>query len=287
MTTTIASHTFELTAAEFRDLGDVVHRYSGVTLHTGKMDLVRAHIARQLDAGAFQSVAEYIGRMRRDVTVNEMTLLIDAITTNLTGFFREEDHFRYLRDTFLPALVARKRRTGNRRIRAWSAGCSSGEEPYTMAMVLNDVLDRGGTWDAKILATDISTRVLQIAKTGSYRQDRLRDVPETLANRYFVRDVEASSAGQTAFAVKPVVRELVSFRRLNLMDDPWPFSGTLDAIFCRNVMIYFDSATQQRLVERYWDKLDSGGLFFTGHAESLAGISHGFRSVGPTVYEKP
>lgn len=156
-----------------------------------------------------------------------------------------------------------------------------------MAMVLDHALDGAGAFDAKILATDISTRMLRQAKTGIYPRSRLGDVPSAMLHKYFATAAEVSHGEGHAYAVGPALRGMISFRRLNLMEEPWPFNGSFDFIFCRNVMIYFDHPTQERLIARYWDRLESGGLLFTGHAESLTGISHRFRYVEPTIYEKP
>jgi chemotaxis protein methyltransferase CheR len=284
--TMLANHDFDLTETDFRQISDVVYRYCGINLHDGKMDLVRARMAKQLRVGGFRSTAEYLQRVRADDSGAELVSLIDAISTNLTSLFREPAHFRHLREKFLPGLLERKRRNGPFRIRAWSAGCSSGEEAYSLAMVLDDTLGDVAVCDTKILATDISTRMLQKARSGVYPQEQLRTVPHAMLNRYFVRQSEGTRARQHDYAVEPALRRLISFRRLNLMDQPWPFSGNFDFIFCRNVMIYFDQPTQERLVQRYWEKLESGGLLFTGHAESLAGVSHRFHHVEPTIYEK-
>jgi chemotaxis protein methyltransferase CheR len=284
--TMLVNQDFDLTEADFRQISDVVYRYCGINLHDGKKDLVRARVAKQLRIGGFCSAAEYLERVQTDRSGGELVSLIDAISTNLTHFFREPAHFQHLRESFLPRLLERKRRQGRFRIRAWSAGCSSGEEAYSLAIVLDNALQKEGAWDVKILATDISTSVLRKARSGVYPQSQIRDVPEAMANKYFSRQSGAPRGQQHNYAIAPTLSRLISFRRLNLMDQPWPFSGNFDFIFCRNVMIYFDHPTQERLVQRYWEALDSGGLLFTGHAESLVGVSHRFHPVESTIYEK-
>jgi chemotaxis protein methyltransferase CheR len=279
--TLIAADKFDLSEAEFRQISEVVYSHCGINLHDGKKALVRARIAKELRARGFRSASQYLGQIQADRSGAELASLIDALSTNLTSFFREPVHFQFLRERFLPELMERRRRGRQGRIRVWSAGCSSGQEPYSLAMTLADVLRAQlGDWDAKILATDISTIKLQEARAGIYEADDLNNVPAAMLREHF-------EPLQGRFGVKPGLRRLVAFRRLNLMERPWPFSATFDCILCRNVMIYFDHPTQEQLVGRFWDQLESGGLLFTGHSESLTGISHRFRYVQPTIYEKP
>ena len=182
----------------------------------------------------------------------------------------------------MPALLERRRRNSSFRIRAWSAGCSSGEEPYSIAITLLDVLQGLGRWDLKILATDVSTDVLETAQLGIYDHERIQPVPAILKSRYLVqRNID----GRKIYEVSSILRDAIIFKYLNLMKE-WPVKGPLDLIFCRNVMIYFDKPTQQRLISRFWDLLDVGGVLFTGHSESLTGIEHKFKYVQPTIYMK-
>jgi len=215
-------------------------------------------------------------------TGEEFTHLIDSLSTNLTSFFREMGHFDFLLDSYLPALLLKKRKLRSSRIRAWSAGCSTGEEAYSLAITLLHATGDGTGWDIRLLATDISTHVLQIAKKGRYEKSRVEAVPAALKSRYLL---PGRLGDKAVCQVAPAVRNVVRFAYLNLME-PWPFSGPFDFIFCRNVMIYFDKPTQQRLVNRFWDYLESGGLLFTGHSESLTGVNHEFRYVQPTIYAK-
>jgi chemotaxis protein methyltransferase CheR len=278
-----------LTNADFQRISDVVYRHCGINLHDGKMDLVRARMAKQYRAGRYPSMSAYVDHVLSNPQSEEFYDFIDSLSTNLTSFFREIGHFNYLTGQFLPDLFARRRSTG--RIRAWSAGCSTGEEPYSLALTLLDAADSfgppspGGAWDIKLLATDISTRVLRKAKAGRYASDRVVSIPPKLISRYLSR-LEGSRGSERVYEMTPTVRDIISFRYLNLME-PWPFGGPFDFIFCRNVMIYFDKPTQQKLVGRYFQMLQSGGLLFTGHSESLTGIEHQFRYVQPTIYQKP
>ncbi|GAF81234.1 unnamed protein product, partial [marine sediment metagenome] len=218
-----------------------------------------------------------------DGSAGELTAMLDVISTNLTSFFRENGHFEYLAQTALPRFAAGASKSGVRRIRAWSAGCSSGEEPYSMGICLQENLPEFSRWDVRILATDLSTKVLGKAAQGVYEAERVEQVSPELRNRYFTRVPQRSDR---LYTINESVRRMITFGRLNLMGS-WPMRGSFDIIFCRNVMIYFDKPTQGRLVDRYWDLLAPGGLLFIGHSESLTGIKHRFRYVQPTVYQRP
>jgi chemotaxis protein methyltransferase CheR len=271
-----------ITQAEFDRLREMVYRHCGIHLKEGKQELVRARVARRLRTGAFPSLNAYLDFVVRDKTGREMTDLIDSISTNLTSFFRESGHFTFLREQFLPQLLERKRRAGCNTIRAWSAGCSTGEEPYSLAMLLHETVIALGGWDVKILATDVSRRVLRIARGGLYPENKIGRVPEHMRAKYFRRAQRESEEG---FFVEPRIRQLIQFNYLNLMEK-WPFSGQMDFIFCRNVMIYFDQPTQERLIQRFYTHLQDGGVLMTGHSESLSGMNHNYQYIQPTVYGK-
>lgn len=271
-----------LTEAEFRKISDLVYRHCRINLHEGKKQLVRARMVKRVRAGGFGSVSEYLEHVLADQSGNEFAELINSLCTNLTGFFREKAHFIYLARDFLPALLASRRSEKRQQILGWSAGCSSGEEPYSLAMTLLEATG-GEPCDIKILATDISTRILRVARNGVYPKASAEAVSPLLRGKYLAA---GRAAGRALVQVRPSVRELVRFRYLNLMG-PWPFRGPFDFIFCRNVMIYFDKLTQQNLVERFWGSLRPGGLLFTGHSESLTGISHRFEYIRPTIYLRP
>lgn len=272
-----------LTESEFRQISDLVYRHCRINLHEGKRELVRARIIKRVHTGGFESVSQYLEHVLADRSGQEFPKLIDSLCTNLTGFFRESAHYAYLDKQFLPALLAKRRKQDNSRILAWSAGCSSGEEPYSLAMTLLEATDGSESWDVKILATDISTRMLQVAREGVYPKKRTAAVAPLLRAKHLVPD---QIDGQAVVRVSPQLRDLVRFRYLNLMEH-WPFRGPFDFIFCRNVMIYFDKPTQQALVNRFWERLRPGGLLFTGHSESLTGIAHKFDYVQPTIYLRP
>ena len=270
-----------LSARNLKRVADVVYAHCGINLHEGKHELVHARLTKMLRHSRFGSLGELVDHVLANQESDDFAELIDALSTNLTSFFREADHFTYLVRELLPDLLPRKRQRGESIIRGWSAACSSGEEPYTIAMVLGDVLEKdGGGMLGRILATDISHRILQMAREGVY--DRRRADPVPPAYRHFLMP-----SPHRAHAVEPVreIRDMVRFAHLNLIES-WPFTGPLDFIFCRNVMIYFDKPTQQRLIERFFDILSPGGVLFTGHSESLTGIAHRFRYVLPTIYLK-
>ncbi len=272
-----------LTQQDFERLSGVVHRHCGINLHQGKRELVHARLAKLLRASPFDTASEYVAYVLHNKQGPEFSSLIDALSTNLTSFFRESVHFDYLGKVFIPTLLRKKQKLQQPRIRGWSAACSSGEEAYTMAMTLLDALPAHTEINTRILATDISNRMLATARAGTYDRARVASVPVSLKSKYLT-----ASARNREIFYEPVaaVRDIVQFSYLNLME-PWPFKGPFDFIFCRNVMIYFDKPTQQQLVDRLYDVLDSGGLLFTGHSESLTGISHKFKYVQSTIYVKP
>jgi chemotaxis protein methyltransferase CheR len=274
---------FELSEKEFRRISDLIYEHCGINLHEGKRELVRARLAKRLRQGNFSTFAEYIKHVLDDQTGREFSVLVDSLSTNLTKFFREDQHFEYMSNKLLPGIVSAKQARGQFRIRAWSAGCSSGEEPYSIAITLLEAIQGKGRWDVKLLATDVSTRILERAKRGIYDRQRIEPIPLPLRSRYLKQRREGR---EEVYEVGPALRNVVIFRYLNLMKE-WPIKGPLDFIFCRNVMIYFDKPTQQRLVNRYYDLLGPGGVLFTGHSESLTGIEHAFQYVQPTIYSKP
>ncbi len=267
-----------LSPNEFSQVRDLVYRQCGIHLHDGKMDLVRARITRRLRAHRCDTVSQYLERLDDD-DGSEITQLIDEMSTNLTSFFREPQHFTYLQSQLLPALLARKRIQKDNRLRFWSSACSSGQEPYTLGMALAHSIPDLTSWDVKILATDISTRVLANAEQATYDVRSLQEIPPQY-RRYIVTD-ESSPL----ISIDPAIRAMVRFRRLNLIG-PWPFAGPFDVIFCRNVLIYFDQPTQEKLVQRFHQVLSPGGMLMTGHSESLNGLKHSYGYVQPAVYQK-
>ncbi len=274
---TVYTNEITLSEEDFEKISRIVYDHCRINLHDGKKELVRARLAKRLRLGKFRSFPEYIDHVLSDETGKEFSLLIDSLSTNLTNFFREPQHFEFLENKLLPSLIEKK---SNFKIRAWSAGCSSGQEPYSIAITVNEAL-KDRKWDVKILATDISTTVLNTARQGKYEAEKLNTCPEI--KRHFTLSTENK---RKYYTINQNFKEKVLFRYLNLMGQ-WPIRGPLDFIFCRNVMIYFDKPTQSDLVNRFWELLHSGGILFTGHSESLTGIDHKFKYVMPTIYMKP
>lgn len=263
----------ELTEEQFRYISGVLHKHAGIRMPDGKQGLVRARLTKRLRALGLVDFDSYLDLVTGDPTGREFREMVDVLTTNKTSFLREAAHFDYLRDIIFP------QHSGP--LRLWSAGCSTGEEPYTLAMLCNDRSPDCASNTTRILATDISHRVLERAKAGTYPADDMAAVPSSWLRQYWTAARDAH--GRDVYEAGNSLRQLVQFARLNLMDR-WPMQGPFDAIFCRNVMIYFDKATQQQLVQRYWALLRPGGHLFVGHSESLTGLSHRFRYVQPAVY---
>jgi chemotaxis protein methyltransferase CheR len=272
-----ASPPAQISAAEFTRIRNVLHELAGINLTPGKEGLVMSRLSKRLRALGIDSYGAYIAHVESEANGAELAMMIDVLTTNKTSFFREAEHFEHLRTVALPELTA-----GKNPLRLWCAACSSGEEPYTLSMVLNRTLDSAQLARTSMLATDISARMVARAKAGIYTADQTRDVPPELLKQYFRK---SGSAADTSYQVTDELRAPVRFGRLNLME-PWPMKGKFEIIFCRNVMIYFDTATQERLVRRFYDMLTDGGYLYVGHAESLTSMRHAFRYVRPAVYAK-
>jgi chemotaxis protein methyltransferase CheR len=271
----------ELRDVDFEKISRLVYEKCGINLHEGKKELVTARLGKRLREGNFNSFADYYRHVTTEEGTDELIRMIDSISTNLTFFFREESHFSLL-SRVLPLMVESAGREQKRfRLRLWSAGCSTGEEPYSLAITVLEAL-KGQAVDVKILATDISTVVLKTAMNGLYAEDKTKNVPLPLLKKYFQRGT-GNMAGYNR--VNPQIRDMIVFKRFNLMDVP-PASAVFDVIFCRNVMIYFDKSTQQTLVNNFHNRLDKGGYFFIGHSESLTSLNHPFKYIEPSVYRK-
>ena len=268
---------FEISTEEFQRFRTLIYDESGITLNDQKQGLVASRLSKRLRDLGLSTFSEYYDQVTRDSSREEFTRMLDLISTNKTDFFREPKHFDFLREEILPQLGQEKR------IRIWSSACSTGEEPYTIAMTLYDGVSDPTQWDCKILASDLSTRVLAKAAAGVYDAERVHDVPSETVKRHFLRGRGASDG---VLKVKPHLSAMVQFRRLNLMDEQFPIKSPLDLIFCRNVMIYFDRPTQERLVNKFHRYLKPGGHLFIGHSESLQWVTHPFTVVAPTIYRK-
>jgi chemotaxis protein methyltransferase CheR len=268
---------YAISTEEYQRFRRLIYDKSGISLGDRKQLLVKSRLSTRLRDLKLSTFSEYYDLVLSDPKEEEFTRLLDLISTNKTDFFREPTHFDFLRDRILPELAEGKH------IRIWSSACSTGEEPYTIAVTLFEHARNPDQWNFRILASDLSTRVLVKAAAGLYQEDRFRDVPPDVLRRHFLRG-RGGSAG--LFKVKPHLSAVIQFRRINLMDSQFPIKTPLDLIFCRNVMIYFDRPTQERLVNKFYRYLKPGGHFFIGHSESLQWVNHPFKTVAPTIYQK-
>jgi chemotaxis protein methyltransferase CheR len=270
---------FAFSDEDFNALRTLVKTHTGINLTDQKRELVYGRISRRLRTLNLHSFRDY-RELLSDESGKEFAEFCNAITTNLTSFFRESHHFEYVRDHILvPRLNDAK---GSRRVRIWCAGCSSGEEPYSLAMTIRETIPDASRWDIRILATDLDSDVLARGERGVYGADRVREMSPARRSRFFR---ETTHNGQPAFAVAPELRELITFKQLNLMT-PFPMKGPLDAIFCRNVVIYFDKDTQRDLFARMARLQESGATLFLGHSESLFKVSTDYALIGKTIYRR-
>jgi chemotaxis protein methyltransferase CheR len=258
---------------EFALFQQLIHRESGIYLQPSKRALLQGRLVKRLRALELKSYRAYYRRVSEDPV--EKVRMLDCICTNETRFFREPRHFELVREEVLPAL----RRRDARRVRAWSAGCATGEEPYSLAMLLTD--EPG--LDGHILATDLSTRALEHAEAAVWPIERAQEIPERYRKRYMLRGTRSQAGRMKA---GPELRERVTFLRLNLNDWVYRIQGAFDLIFCRNVLIYFDAAAKARVVEQLLAHLAPGGFLFVGHAESLTGLNDRLTCLEPTIYRR-
>lgn len=268
---------------EFRLFQDLVKAHTGIALSEHKRNLVCSRLGKRLRALKLVSFKHYYDYLSGETGHAELEHFVNAITTNKTDFYREKPHFDFLEQEMVPAWKARAVRTGERRIRIWSAGCSSGEEPYTIAITLQRAIENLPAWDVRILASDIDTEVLARAAQGVYAAERVAEIPRSILERYFL---QGTGAHDGFVQVVPELRNLITFRRINLQDNQWPIQTRFDCVFCRNVIIYFDKPTQRRLMERFSGYLQDDGHLFLGHSESLHGMSDQFTPLRNTVYRK-
>jgi chemotaxis protein methyltransferase CheR len=265
----------KLQPREFHLIRRMVYEKFGIDLE-GKEVLVAARLGKKMREQGLSSFKQYYEHVQKDTTGDALTTMVDALTTNHTSFFRETQHFDYLRKVILPELQPAGQ------IRIWSAACSTGEEPYSIAFTLMEELGQSASSRAHILATDISTRVLATAQRGLYPASRFQQVPVDRMRRHLLKGSGASTGD---YMVKKETRALVEFQRLNLMED-FSSVGLFSVIFCRNVMIYFDRETQQSLVNRLAAQLEPGGYLLIGHAESLNGVEHPLKYLCPATYHR-
>jgi chemotaxis protein methyltransferase CheR len=274
-----ATREYAFTRRDFDFLRRLSNERSGIVVSDDKFDMFYSRLARRVRALGLASFADYCDYLDSGSSGDEVIELVNAITTNLTAFFRENHHFEFLARTALPEAMERNRDL--RRLRIWSAGCSTGEEPYSLAIVLHEQREHLRHWDARILASDIDSHVLAQAAAGVYAISRVEGLPAHRLRAGFQRG-RGANAGKAR--VKPLLRSGIDFRQINLMQplDVEP----QDIIFCRNVIIYFDRDSKRRLVERFADILAPGGYLFIGHSESLFKVTDRFELIGNTIYRR-
>ncbi|NVJ60335.1 MAG: protein-glutamate O-methyltransferase CheR [Gammaproteobacteria bacterium] len=265
---------FVFTRDDFKEIQKVVAASSGINLGDHKFEMVYGRIARRLRATGLRTVKDYLSLIENNNLENIQ--FINAITTNLTYFFRENHHFEFLRKTVIPELVSKH--TNDKRVRIWSAGCSTGEEPYSIALTLDEFLRKYATWDTKILATDLDTQVLEKARVGLYNDERVQSLSGDVKKNLF----EMTKNG---FRVKDRHRKTIFFKQLNLMHS-WPMKGKFDVIFCRNVLIYFERSVQQALIDKFRQVLQPKGLLILGHSESIGAQAQHFEPLGKTIFRR-
>jgi chemotaxis protein methyltransferase CheR len=268
---------FTFTNDHFNRLRCLVNAHTGISVSESKRELVYSRLSRRLRQLGMNDFEGYC-RMLEEGDQGEVPQFVNAITTNLTSFFREEHHFQYLADRALPELMLRNSKT--RQLRLWSAGCSTGEEPYSMAIVVRECIRNIGNWDIKILATDINSSVLETAERGIYSDDRISGLsPERLKTSF------RKGLGENAGSIKIMseLQRMISFQQLNLMD-VWPMHCLFDIIFCRNVVIYFNKERQRILFDRFANALAPNGFLFVGHSESLFDLCSKFELIGKSLY---
>lgn len=262
----------------FKLFADLIYKTAGIKLSVTKKSLLVSRLMKRLRQKGLNSFTEYYHRVKEDE--EEMVEMLNCISTNTTKFFREGHHFEYLEKNILPELFKNKQ---EKTIRIWSAGCSTGEEPYTIAITACEALNRERSGlDIKILATDISTKVLHSAERGIYEQEQLPENIQIDESRYFLKGTRGNKG---KLRVKDFVKDLISFRRLNFKDTAYPFKKEFDVIFCRNVMIYFDEEMKKHVFERFYRHLSDGGYLFLGHSETML-MQDKFKPVHVTVYKK-
>ena len=273
-----------LSEAEFKKIGAYIEKNVGIKMPPEKRMMMQSRLASRLKALHLDSYKAYIDYVfsGKDTDNHELIMMIDAMTTNLTEFFREPQHFDFMRNTALPNYAAQK--LG--KIKIWSAGCSTGQVPYTLSMVMSEYIKQnplGSIRDFSVLATDISTKVLDKAASAVYPMDAVKGVPQQIMHQYFLRGKDPANP---VVRLKQDIRSHVNFMRLNFMDDEYGFRDTFQIIFCRNVLIYFDKANQERVIRQFLRYLEPNGYLFLGHSETIFGMDLPFKTVAPTVFQR-
>ena len=276
----LASGEYPLTRRDLAEIAAMIYADAGIYLNETKASLVYSRLSKHIRSLGLVGFRDYCALVSSPAGAVARREMLSHLTTNFTRFFRENHHFEHLRNEVLPALLTRARSGG--RVRIWSAACSDGQEPYSIALTVLSLMPNAADFDFKILATDIDPKILDLARTGAYDETSLETVSPAMRKQWF-QDVEIQ--GRRKFQIDDRVKRLITFNELNLMAQ-WPFKGSFDVIFCRNVVIYFDKPTKQRLFQRYAGLLPEGGYLFLGHSESMYGLNDNFDLIGRTVYRK-
>lgn len=280
----VRSNKYTLSDREFSFICKLVYGSTGIVLGERKREMVYRRLMRRTRELGLDSFSDYCTLLKND-EASELPNFTNAITTNLTSFFRESHHFDYLRDVMLPEMLKQQRRESDgRRLRIWSSACSTGEEPYSAAITLLEAMGPEiSSWDVRILATDLDSNVVATGSAGIYKQDRIKDLEPSMKREWFHK---GSGKNLGFVRVDRRLSNLITFKTLNLLHD-WPIHGPFDVIFCRNVMIYFDKETQYKLILRYFDLLRPGGVLFIGHSESMPKEIRQFEFLGKTIFRRP
>ena len=271
----------KLTERDFKSFKGLIYKLAGIALADSKQIMVQGRLSKRLRALDMDSYSEYWDLISSNRDPEEVTRFVNALTTNKTDFYREKHHFDFLQSTVFPKIKEKAARGGPKRLRIWCSASSTGEEPYTLAMSVREFFGADSSWDIRILASDIDTDVLHTASEGLYTQDRVADMPARLLHQYFQRE---SRSPESSVRAKPILRELITFRQINLQNSEWPINTIFDVIFCRNVMIYFDAPSQTKIVNHFAEKLADDGYLMIGHSESLFGLTDLFKPLGETIY---
>lgn len=277
----VVSELTPLTDREYKLISSLVYEKFGINLSEQKRSLIVGRLQMVLREHGFNSFEKYYDYVSSDSTGEALDMLINKISTNHTYFYRENSHFEFFVDKVMPQIQSLLRQKGSKDLRIWCAGCSSGEEPYTLSMLLLEFFGREiSVWDTGVLATDISKRVLEKATAGIYDDENVSHLPSALKHKYFKRRSDRN------WLVKDRVKEMVLFRRFNLIREDYPFKGKFHVIFCRNVMIYFDALTRKKLVNRFYRYTEPGGYLFIGHSESLGRNDCLYCYIRPAIYRR-
>jgi chemotaxis protein methyltransferase CheR len=272
----------ELSVEDFNKLSNFIYHESGIKMPPIKRVMLQSRLQKRLKELKMTSFNEYCNYVfSKDGLNNEIIHMLDVVSTNKTDFFREPVHFDYLTSNVLPEFVRNSKSVGNMKV--WSAGCSSGEEPYTIAIVLFEFKEKYPNFDFSIFATDISTKILQKAIDAIYKEEHVAGIPMDIKRKYLLRSKNRENA---TVRVRPELRSKVRFDRLNFMQNAYSINESFDVVFCRNVLIYFDRETQEKVLNKICTKINSGGYFFLGHSESIMNMDLPLRQIKPTIFQK-